>query len=311
MKTEMNSHENNKIPWRENAFALIGSYSIFVALVGVLLTAVILDMHEKDNWKMPVILFSISIVCFIWAIEKFNEALDENDVEKYLSWLLAYNIGVITLYFGIAYFIIEHFNITGSSFYVITVVTFIVSSKWFRDFVYLIRNNDKDYEEYKKELLGTVEPTPDPDFLMKIQSFIRRKRRGPSPKAFPHIGSYTRLGCSKIHGIGVFAICAIGKGQNIFSNDTSKMVWFNKREIDELELSEGIKKLYEDFCVVNNGEYGCPENFNSLTVGWYLNQPAEGTQANVYCGEDYDFFASRDIKAGEELTVVYSTYSDI
>jgi SET domain-containing protein len=47
-------------------------------------------------------------------------------------------------------------------------------------------------------------------------------------------------------------------------------------------------------------------------MSWYLNEPRKGTQPNVLCDpETYDFFAMRDIKPGEELTVNYATYSDL
>jgi SET domain-containing protein len=46
-------------------------------------------------------------------------------------------------------------------------------------------------------------------------------------------------------------------------------------------------------------------------MAWYLNEPNEGARPNVRFGEESsDFFALRDIKLGEELTVDYSTYSD-
>ena len=67
-------------------------------------------------------------------------------------------------------------------------------------------------------------------------------------------------------------------------------------------------KLYDDFCIIKGNKYGCPINFNSLTVGWYLNESKENP--NVRATNDYDFIAIRDIKKGEELTVDYSTFSD-
>jgi hypothetical protein len=123
----------------------------------------------------------------------------------------------------------------------------------------------------------------------------------------PHTGVYTRLRPSKIHGIGVFAIRKIKKGTNIFSGDDADMVWMKKSSLRGLPGE--IRRLYEDFAVIrNNGiEYGCPKSFNVLTVGWYLN---ESENPNVGCDKGFDFFALRDIVAGEELTVDYSTYSE-
>lgn len=300
----------DKIPWRENASIIIGLYSILAALAGVLLTAAILDLEIKDHAGAPVILFSLSIILFIWGIEKFADALDENDVDKYLTWLVAYNVGVICLFFGIAYFIINHFKLVCGSYFIVFAVTLFFCWKWIYDIGYLFFCKKDTYEEYRKELCGEITPMPDTDGFMKLHQFIRRIRQKPSRKQFPHENAYTRLAPSKIHGVGIFAICDISKGTNVFGNDKSQMFWFDKAEIDQLGLSHDIKKLYEDFCVVENGKYGCPENFNSLTIGWYLNRPLEGEEPNMYCDENFDFIASRDIKKGEELTVDYSTYSE-
>lgn len=123
----------------------------------------------------------------------------------------------------------------------------------------------------------------------------------------PHDGVYTRLKPSPIHGVGVFAIRDIPKGTNIFGNDENKIIWIDESEIKNIDSE--LKRLYDDFCVVKNGKYACPKNFNMLTVGWYLNESKENP--NVKCTDDgYDFIAIRDIKQGEELLVDYSTYSE-
>jgi SET domain-containing protein len=126
----------------------------------------------------------------------------------------------------------------------------------------------------------------------------------------PHEQVYTRLGLSKIHGIGVFAIKKIPKDTNIFSNDIMEVYWFDKKEIDKLNLDPEIKKLYSDFCIIKDGKYGTPVNFNSITPGWYINEPVDDDEGNVYPDSNYNFFAKRDIEKGEELTVRYSLFSE-
>ena len=294
--------------WHKNAETMIGSYSILAALAGVLLTAVILDT-QIPHLRAPVILFSASIILFILGIEKFGDALDEDDVDKFLAWLLAYNIGVITLFFGMAYFIIDHYQILYFWYWFIIVAAFASSLKWICDIYSLIFDNKEDYELYRNELLGKQTPKHQTDCLLWLHASIRKILGKSIGKKFSHENAYTRLGVSKIHGIGVFATRNIEKDTNLFTDDTSKMIWLNKSETDMLHLSKETKKLYEDFCVIKDGKYGCPENFNNLTVSWYLNEPQKGNRPNVYCDSNYDFFASRDIQEGEELTVDYSTYS--
>jgi uncharacterized protein len=126
-----------------------------------------------------------------------------------------------------------------------------------------------------------------------------------NPKKLPHYKVYTRLAPSKIHGIGVYAIRSIRKGTYIFFGDDEEIIWINKSELKN--LSKEIKKFYEDFCVKKDYSYGCPKNFNNLTISWYLNH---SDHPNVNCDKNYNFFAKRNIKKGEELTTDYTTYSE-
>ena len=129
----------------------------------------------------------------------------------------------------------------------------------------------------------------------------------------PHSGAYTRLGRSRVDkkGVGVFAIKDVRKGQKLFEGDNEEFVW-----VDEGLLRgqpQSIRKLYNDFAVIDKLEYCCPLSFNRLTISWYINEPAPGGRPNVRCEkeeEQYEFYTVRDIKAGEELTVLYPEYSD-
>jgi len=83
------------------------------------------------------------------------------------------------------------------------------------------------------------------------------------------------------------------------------MIWIEKADLGT--LPKKIQQLYNDFAVLKDGRYGCPLSFNRLTPSWYLNN---SKKPNVRCDENYDFVALRTIKAGEELTTDYSTYSE-
>jgi len=122
----------------------------------------------------------------------------------------------------------------------------------------------------------------------------------------PHDRVYTRLGVSSIHGVGVFAICDIEKGTSLFEYDNTEMVWIDAKETNG--ISDKLKKMYEDFCVLKDDgtKYGCPKNFNQLTMAWYMNH---SDTPNVEIDENYDFRTSRDIKDGEELTINYNAFS--
>jgi hypothetical protein len=121
----------------------------------------------------------------------------------------------------------------------------------------------------------------------------------------PHAGVYVRLRPSKLDngGVGVFAIRAIPKGRRIFADENEELCWIPK---SSLPKRKAIRDLYDSFAVIKGDRYGCPTSFNRLTPAWFLN---ESKKPNTRCDENYEFYTLRDISAGEELTVDYSTFS--
>jgi len=105
----------------------------------------------------------------------------------------------------------------------------------------------------------------------------------------------------------VFAIRNIRKGADVFGEDDDDIVWVERSQLRGLPRE--VRRMYEDFCIITDRgrRFGCPTNFNRLTISWYLNS---SKNPNVACHEDFRFTAKRLIKAGEELTVDYSTYNE-
>ena len=127
-------------------------------------------------------------------------------------------------------------------------------------------------------------------------------------KILPHEQVLVRLGCSPIHGIGVFAIQDIKAGTNVFVTDDRDITWV---AMDDLKHIEDVQSaLYRDFAIRRGNELGCPESFNLLTVGWYVNEPRPSEAPNLVATPAFDLIAARDITKGEELTIRYSSFSD-
>ena len=133
---------------------------------------------------------------------------------------------------------------------------------------------------------------------------MEQKTSAMTRKALPHSHLYTRLKPSPIHGVGVFAIRHIPKGTLLFDPD-EEIVWVDARQIRG--LSDGLREMYEDFCIIKDGKYGCPSNFNRLTMSWYLN---DSQTPNILVDGDYNMWAARDIEDGEELTIDSSRFSE-
>jgi SET domain-containing protein len=125
-------------------------------------------------------------------------------------------------------------------------------------------------------------------------------------KTLPHEGVYVRLKPSAVHGVGVFAIRDILKGTYVFRQDDQRIIWIAKQDIKQ--IPKAVRELYEDFCIIKGGRYGCPKSFDTLTPAWYLNH---SENPNVAADSNTRFYALRNIRKGEELTVDYRAYSEM
>ncbi len=113
---------------------------------------------------------------------------------------------------------------------------------------------------------------------------------------------------SALHGIGVFAIHDIKKGErNIFSNHESEWVEVSKEEVES--LPKHARDLVENHCLFNETHYYVPEyGFKIFDLAVYLNH---SDQPNLVSINDGEFFeAIRDIETGEELLIDYGTIVD-
>jgi len=118
--------------------------------------------------------------------------------------------------------------------------------------------------------------------------------------------TYCRLQVSQIHGIGVFAIRDIPKGESVFYG-SPKQEWllFSKKELDNLD--QEVKKMIDDFFASNKkGNIFMPKNgLNSIDISFFLNY---SDKPNCQSTNNDIFIATRKIKKGEELTADYADY---
>jgi len=288
-------------PWIKNAPNLLIVTSIFAALAGILLVFVFQDKDLRNDWICPIVFLLISFWLFAWASEQITTAIDEKDVKKYVYILLFYNFAVIALFMGIASIIYLKFF---RSIYVFIITLVLLIKPWLRDTKFILFDRACFYE-YIKELTGEIEKSQeDHSWLMKF--FYKYIKSEKTNCQLPHSYVFTRLAPSTIHGVGVFAIQDIPKGTNVFQGDIGEMRWINKSQLKNLD--DAHQKLYDDFCVSKGQKLGCPQNFNSLTIGWYLNESKN--DPNVQCNNNYDFITIRNIKRGEELFTDYSEFSE-
>ena len=116
---------------------------------------------------------------------------------------------------------------------------------------------------------------------------------------------YVALKPSPLHGIGVFAIRDIPKGcRTIFSQYAGEYIKLPIRDVEA--LPEHSRNLVETYCLYDDHHYYVPEyGFKIMDMVLYLNHSSTPNVRSINDGEFFE--ALRDISAGEELLVNYSS----
>lgn len=121
---------------------------------------------------------------------------------------------------------------------------------------------------------------------------------------------------SPLGGIGVFATHDIPSGTLLFNQNSKHLV--RTLKIKDLP-AEALK-----YCVlINDEECFCPERFDRMEIGWYLNHSAEPNIAKkdpsqiINTAEDFynnrekhQLYSIKDIKAGDEILMDYNELNE-
>ena len=113
---------------------------------------------------------------------------------------------------------------------------------------------------------------------------------------------FCRLGISKTHGVGVFALRAIPKGINpLVSWLDSQEIAFTQKELEA--IPKEVKKQIALFCYYDTKKTLVPKiGLNAMTMGIYLNH---SKKPNIELKKSGQFKTLRAIKRGEELLLDY------
>jgi hypothetical protein len=107
---------------------------------------------------------------------------------------------------------------------------------------------------------------------------------------------------SPIQGIGVFTTQPFRAGEflPLWGHDDWRFVSFAEVAADPL-----LQEACETFCVRQADGWCCPLDFHRMSVGWYMNH---SDTPNVHYSRDrnFEYFALRDIAAGEEILCDYA-----
>ena len=103
------------------------------------------------------------------------------------------------------------------------------------------------------------------------------------------------------YGIGVFAAHDIKKGTflRLFGNDEHPE---ESRVLNKTDVPE----LFQHYCIDRDSQLSCPDDFGHMKIGWYLNHSRTPNAEH----RNWEYFAIRDINAGEEIFIDYNTLEE-
>jgi len=115
--------------------------------------------------------------------------------------------------------------------------------------------------------------------------------------------TYVMIKPSPLHGIGVFAIRSIAKGQRgLFSTGTGEWIPVSKQEV--AQLPQHAIDLVENYCLYDDENYFIPDyGFKVMDLVNFLNHSDTPNIISLNDGEDFETIA--EIAAGEELLINY------
>ena len=97
-----------------------------------------------------------------------------------------------------------------------------------------------------------------------------------APAKLPHEEVNVRLGLSKVHGIGVFAIRPIAAGTRIFPNESRPIRWVGVEELERSAPSDAARRFYEDFGIRQRRQDRLPAGFQRADPELVSERPARG-----------------------------------
>jgi len=112
---------------------------------------------------------------------------------------------------------------------------------------------------------------------------------------------------SSIAGVGVFTDAPIAAGAHLrlWHDDDWRLVTFSEAEADPEH-----RLAYETWCVREEAGYRCPLDFHRMSIGWYMNH-SDTPNVRSSAALGWQYYASRDIAAGEEIVCDYNALSPV
>jgi SET domain-containing protein len=104
------------------------------------------------------------------------------------------------------------------------------------------------------------------------------------------------------HGVGVFAAHDIAAG-------TFLRLFGDEKDLHNRSIERKVADVpaeFQTFCMHREDTMICPRDFSTMAIGWYLNHSLHPNAIH----RNFDWYAARDIKQGEEILIDYNTLEE-
>ena len=154
----MNTRGNEK-PWHKNAGHYLIVNSIF-AVISVLLIDLIFHLFKEPNINkylacLSLLLGVVAMLILIVTSEKIPEAVEEDDVEKYIAYMFPYNFAVLFFFVGLNLYIfqsIQSGKISAVVSGVVLVLGIVLLAPFWKAVGWHIRPPEGKFDKYIREL---------------------------------------------------------------------------------------------------------------------------------------------------------------
>lgn len=163
-KENMNTQKNKK-PWHKNAGNFIVSTSISAAIsilvIGLLFQGSCVVRKIDYLFDIAISLNVIALLIFIITAEAIAMAVEEDDVNKYIAYMLPYDIGVICLTISLDLVLYQTY-ISWTCWGVVIAVSLLFCVPWVKWIHWLLFSKPHEFDKYKSELEGNPLPESGP-----------------------------------------------------------------------------------------------------------------------------------------------------
>ena len=138
--------------WKDGCRGMLTVNAIFAGFSAVFLVNLVIRVNDlQESWfYLSCGLVMLALYLFAMASERITDALDEGELEIYMTTMKAYNFGVICILLSLSAFLVGHSRLYLAGFAALGIVY-----PWGTDLWWLLFASEEEKKEYCTKLSQT------------------------------------------------------------------------------------------------------------------------------------------------------------